>query len=236
MHTAHTESFAGDHRTTSCHPSKDKSVILKRLKETGVVAVIRVDSADALLEVGDALVAGGVEFMEITLTTPGALEMIARCSSRIPKLAIGAGTVLDRGQAEEAIAAGASYIVSPITDAEVIATCNDRHTAVMPGALTPTEVYRAHNLGADVVKIFSAGIGGPAYFKDLKGPFPGIEIMPTGGVNLETGPEFIRCGACAIGVGGALVSPAMVRDRQFTAITRNARALVAAVKAARGIV
>lgn len=210
-----------------------KQTMLTRLKETGVVAVIRVDSSDALMEVGQALVAGGVEFMEITLTTPGAMDMIAHCSGKVENLVIGAGTVLEREQAEEAITAGADYIVSPITNPEIIALCNERHVGVMPGALTPSEVYRAHTLGADVVKIFSAGVGGPKYFKDLKGPLPQIEIMPTGGVNTETAPEFIRCGACAIGVGGALAGPRLVRERDFAAITANARSLIKSVKEAR---
>ncbi len=174
--------------------------------------------------------------MEITLTTPGALEAIGRCVSQLPEMIVGAGTVLHAVDAEEAIDRGAKYIVSPITDVEIIQVCKARGALCMAGASTPNEVFRAWHEGAGVVKVFPSNIGGPAYFRDLKGPFPNIDIMPTGGVTLETGPEFIRCGACAIGVGSALVDPALVREERFTEITSNARALVAAVEAARATV
>jgi len=145
------------------------------------------------------------------------------------RVCIGAGTILTVEQAHDAISAGASYIVSPVFNEKVVKLCNERDIAVMPGCMTPTEVYTAWNAGADVVKIFPAGVGGWNFFKDLKGPLPHINIMPTGGVNLETAACFIKAGACAVGVGGALVSKELIAAKQYSKITENAREFVKAV-------
>jgi len=214
----------------------DKLDVMESLKEIGVVAVIRADNSADLTDVGDALCAGGVKHIEITMTVPGALGVIEKAVGRLRDLEvyIGAGTVLDSETARLAILAGASYIVSPVFRPDVVAVCKRYSIAVMPGAMTPTEVLDAWEAGADVVKIFPAGVGGPQFFKDLKGPFPHIEIMPTGAVNRETAPQFIKAGACAIGVGGELAGKPLIAARKFATITQNAQDFVALVKGARG--
>jgi 2-dehydro-3-deoxyphosphogluconate aldolase / (4S)-4-hydroxy-2-oxoglutarate aldolase len=214
-------------------PSKQD--VLKSLKDVGVVAVIRADNPSDLIDVGRTLHAGGVNHIEITMTVPGALGVIERAVSTLKDLGvcIGAGTVLDSETARLAILAGASYVVSPVFRPDVVAVCKRYGVAAMPGAMTPAEVLNAWEGGADVVKIFPAGVGGPQFFKDLKGPFPQIEIMPTGAVNRETAPQFIKAGACAIGVGGELAGKQLIAARDYATITQNAREFVALVKDAR---
>jgi len=209
--------------------------VVKRLKEIGVVAVIRADNPSDLIEVGRALYAGGVNHIEITMTVPGALGVIEKAVSALEDLGvcIGAGTVLDGETARQAILAGAGYIVSPVFRPQIVAVCKRYSVAVMPGAMTPREVLEAWEAGADVVKIFPAGVGGPQFFRDLKGPFPHIEIMPTGAVNRETAPQFIKAGACAVGVGGELAGKPLIVARDYATITQNARDFVALVKGAR---
>jgi 2-dehydro-3-deoxyphosphogluconate aldolase/(4S)-4-hydroxy-2-oxoglutarate aldolase len=213
----------------------DRHQTLQALKDTGVVAVIRADKAEDLVDVGRALRQGGVQFIEITMTVPGALAVIERATAALQHddVYIGAGTVLDSETARLAILAGANYVVSPVFRADVVATCRRYSVAVMPGALTPTEVLNAWEAGADVVKIFPAGVGGAQFFKDLKGPFPHIEIMPTGAVNRETAPAFIKAGACAVGVGGELAGKPLIAARDFATITRNAADFLAIVQAAK---
>jgi len=213
----------------------EKLHVMKSLKETGVIAVIRADDAADLVDVGNALCAGGVKHIEITMTVPGALEVIEKAVTKLNEreVYIGAGTVLDGETARLAILAGASYIVSPVFRPDVVAVCKRYGIAVMPGAMTPTEVLNAWEAGGDVVKIFPAGVGGSQFFKDLKGPFPYIEIMPTGAVSRETAPQFIKAGACAIGVGGELVGKSLIMAREFLTITKNAQDFVALVMGAR---
>ena len=213
----------------------DRHQTLHALKDTGVVAVIRADKAEDLVDVGRALRQGGVQFIEITMTVPGALAVIERATAALQHddVYIGAGTVLDSETARLAILAGANYVVSPVFRPDVVATCRSYSVAVMPGAMTPTEVLNAWEAGADVVKIFPAGVGGPQFFKDLKGPFPHIEIMPTGAVNRETAPAFIKAGACAVGVGGELAGKPLIAARDFATITRNAADFLAIVQAAK---
>jgi 2-dehydro-3-deoxyphosphogluconate aldolase/(4S)-4-hydroxy-2-oxoglutarate aldolase len=199
------------------------------------VAVIRADKAEDLVDVGRALRQGGVQFIEITMTVPGALAVIERATTALQHddVYIGAGTVLDAETARLAILAGANYVVSPAFRPDMIAMCKRYSVAVMPGAMTPTEVLNAWEAGADIVKIFPAGVGGPQFFKDLKGPFPHIEIMPTGAVNRETAPAFIKAGACAVGVGGELAGKPLIAARDFATITRNAAEFLAIVEAAK---
>jgi 2-dehydro-3-deoxyphosphogluconate aldolase / (4S)-4-hydroxy-2-oxoglutarate aldolase len=213
----------------------DKAKTLKALKESGVVAVIRADRADDLIDVGRALRQGGVKFIEITLTVPGALGVIetATAALRSEEVYIGAGTVLDAETARLAILAGASYVVSPAFRPDVIATCKRYGVPVMPGAMTPTEVLNAWEAGADVIKIFPAGVGGPPFFKDLKSPLPFVELMPTGAVSRQTAPQFIKAGACAVGVGGELVGKPLIEARDFATITRNAKDFIAIVAEAK---
>jgi 2-dehydro-3-deoxyphosphogluconate aldolase/(4S)-4-hydroxy-2-oxoglutarate aldolase len=213
----------------------DRQTTLQALKNTGVVAVIRADKAEDLVDVGRALRQGGVQFIEITMTVPGALAVIERATTALQHddVYIGAGTVLDAETARLAILAGANYVVSPAFRPDMIAMCKRYSVAVMPGAMTPTEVLNAWEAGADIVKIFPAGVGGPQFFKDLKGPFPHIEIMPTGAVNRETAPAFIKAGACAVGVGGELAGKPLIAARDFATITRNAAEFLAIVEAAK---
>ena len=213
----------------------DKQKTLQALKETGVVAVIRADKAEDLVDVGRALREGGVKFIEITMTVPGALAVIEKASSALQNedVCIGAGTVLDAETARMAMLAGANYIVSPVFRPDVVAVCQRYNVAVMPGAMTPTEVLNAWEAGGDVIKIFPAGVGGPQFFKDLKGPLPQIEIMPTGAVNRDTAAAFIKAGACAVGVGGELVGKPLIAARDFATITRNARDFMTLVAEAR---
>lgn len=212
-----------------------KQRILESLRDTGVVAVIRADKAEDLVEVGRALRQGGVKFIEITMTVPGAIGVIERATAALQDkdVYIGAGTVLDAETARLAILAGASFVVSPAFRPRVIELCQRYSVAVMPGAMTPTEVLSAWEAGADVVKIFPAGVGGPQFFKDIKGPFPHIEIMPTGAVNRETAPAFIKAGAIAVGVGGELVGNALIAAKDFNRITKNAADMIGIVQAAR---
>lgn len=209
---------------------KLKEDILDELIRKKIVAVIRIDQSADLVDVSKALIDGGVTFVEITTTVPNALQAIERTASCLGNdIQIGAGTILSSQQAVAAIDAGASYIISPILDSEIILTCKKADVAVMPGCMTPTEVFNGWMCGADVVKIFPADLGGPVYFKNLKGPFPDIRIMPTGNVNLNNAVEFLNAGACALGVGGALVSKDLIMKKQYSKITENARTFVSLV-------
>jgi 2-dehydro-3-deoxyphosphogluconate aldolase / (4S)-4-hydroxy-2-oxoglutarate aldolase len=212
-----------------------KQAVLHALEETGVVAVIRVDDPTDLLEVSRALAEGGVRMVEITLTVPGALEIIGAASRELGEsVFIGAGTVLDAATARMAILAGASFVVGPCFDRETVDLCKLYDIAVMPGCITPTEIVTAWKAGADVVKIFPGRVGTPGYFQDLKGPLPHIRMMPTGNVDLKTAPEYLKAGAVAVGVGKALVDVAAVKSRQFGVITENARTFRKLVADARG--
>ncbi len=214
---------------------KSKSEILQTLKSTGVVAVIRAQSAGDLADVGRALRAGGVQFLEITMTVPGALGAVEKAVSALQDedVNIGVGTVLDAETARLAILAGAQYIVTPVFRPSIVETCRRYGVAVMPGAFSPTEVLGAWEAGGDVVKIFPAGTGGPQYFKDLQGPLGHIDLMPTGGVNRETAPRFIRAGACAVGVGGELASKELIAARDYDTITKNAADFITLVAQAK---
>ena len=213
----------------------DKTRTLQALKETGVVAVIRAEKADDLVDVGRALREGGIKFIEITMTVPGALGVIEKAVGALHKddVYVGAGTVLDGETARLAILAGAAYVVSPVFRADVIAACKRYSVPVMPGAMTPTEVLDAWEAGGDIIKIFPAGVGGPQFFKDLKGPLPQIEIMPTGMVNRVTAPQFIKAGAVAVGAGTELVGKQLIAAKDYTTITQNARDFINLVREAR---
>lgn len=208
---------------------------LQRVLDRGLVAVIRAERADSLVEVAEALAAGGVDVMEVTFTVPGAVRVLEQVADRLgDRVLLGAGTVLDSETARVALLAGAQFIVSPGTDVRVIELCRRYDKLVMPGALTPTEVITAWQAGADIVKVFPSDLTGPAYLKALHGPLPQVRLMPTGGVNLETAAEFLRAGACALGVGSALVSKQRVAEKRFDEITELARQYVALVERFRG--
>ena len=203
--------------------------IVDRIRQIGIIPVVRACSSDEALVAVDAICAGGIPILEITLTVPGAVNVIAELTRRLGDDAlIGAGTVLDADAARACIDAGACFIVSPALDIPTIETCSALDVPVFPGALTPTEIVTAWKAGATAVKIFPAGaVGGAAYLKSIKAPLPQIELIPTGGVSLKTAADFIAAGAFALGVGADLVSgdPA--------SITEKARQYVAAVAAAR---
>lgn len=210
----------------------NKSDILNRLRAQKVIALIRADSADNLIGCARALAAGGLGAIELTMTTPGAIEMCARVSRELPDVLLGLGTVLDADTAKRGIAAGARFIVTPAVRPEVIKACNAAGVAVLSGALTPTEACTAWDAGADVIKIFPAEFFGPAYIKSLKAPFPKMEFLPTGGVTPDTVGDFLKAGAFATAAGSALVAPAALKSGDWAAITARARQLVeAAAKA-----
>ena len=211
-----------------------RSENLGAIKAGGVVAVLRADRPDALVEVVQAIGRGGIGAVEITMTTPGALDVIGECANRLGgEFLFGAGTVLDPETARAAILAGAEYIVTPTMNPDVITLCRRYDKIVIPGALTPTEILTAWECGADIVKVFPASAVGPRYFKDVKGPLPQIDLMPTGGVDLENAGDFIRAGACAIAVGGNLVDRAAVAAGDWQTLTDTARKYVDAVRTAR---
>jgi 2-dehydro-3-deoxyphosphogluconate aldolase / (4S)-4-hydroxy-2-oxoglutarate aldolase len=188
-----------------------KQTSLSRVHSTGIVAVIRAASGELLADVAEALLAGGVEVMEVTFTVPRAHQVLERVTERLgDRILLGAGTVLDPETARIALLSGAEFIVSPTVNVEVIKLCRRYDKLVMPGALTPTEVLTAWEAGADIVKIFPSDLTGPAYLKALAGPLPQIRMMPTGGVNLQTAADFLRAGAFALGIGGSLVDPRAV--------------------------
>jgi len=212
-----------------------KDAVANRIREIGVVPVVRATSAKQAMLAAEAVCAGGIPIVEITMTVPGAIEVIAQLAKSIgSEVLIGAGTVLDAETAERCLAAGAEFIVSPGFDAETVRLANRNGKLVMAGALTPTEVVTAWKTGSDFVKVFPCGsLGGPKYIKALKAPLPQIPMIPTGGVNLATAAEFIHAGAAALGVGGELVSAAALECGNTTPIVEAARSLVAIVREAR---
>ena len=212
----------------------DRSAILNEIERTGVVAIVRSDSADQLVEIVEALHAGGLTCIEITMTTPGALDAIHAASKRFDgRCAIGVGTVLDSETARAAILAGARFVVAPIVDLPTLAMCRRYSVPAIPGAFTPTEIVRAWQNGADVVKVFPATKLGPEFIRDLRGPLPQIKLTPTGGVSLDNAGAFIRAGAVAVGVGSALISKDAVRSGDLAPLTTRAAEFLRAVAEAR---
>jgi 2-dehydro-3-deoxyphosphogluconate aldolase/(4S)-4-hydroxy-2-oxoglutarate aldolase len=205
---------------------------LQRVFNSRIVAVIRAKSGELLTDVAEALLAGGVEVMEVTFTVPNALQVLEQVADRVGDRALlGAGTVLDTETTRAAILAGAEFIVSPSTNVDVCRLCRRYDKPVMPGALTPTEVVMAWEAGADIVKVFPAdAVGGASYLKALKGPLPQVRLMPTGGVNLDTAAAFLKSGACALGVGGALVESKAVEAGDLTRIESLARQYVEIIR------
>ena len=206
--------------------------VVDRIREIGIIPVVRASSSQEALAAVEAIHAGGIPILEITMTVPGAVKIIEELAKH--DALIGAGTVLDAETARQCIDAGARFIVSPALDIPTIETCNALDVPVFPGALTPTEVVTAWKAGADAVKVFPANaVGGATYLKSLKAPLPQIELIPTGGVSLKNAAELIAAGAMALGVGADLVDLAAVRKGDLASITAKAREYVAAVAAAR---
>ena len=213
--------------------SKEKA--LGRIREVGLVPIVRAPSAEDALLAAEAIVEGNIGILEITMTVPNAIQVIEKVANKFgDKLLLGAGTILDTETGRAALLAGAEFIVTPALNLQVIELARRYSKAIFPGALTPTEVLAAWQAGADIVKIFPCGpVGGAKYIKALKGPFPQIEMIPTGGVNLETAPDFIKAGAAAVAVGGELVDLKLLREGKFDVITANARLFLDAVRTAR---
>ena len=208
---------------------------LQRVLAGGLVAVVRAPDASHLVDVIAALAEGGVGVAEVTLTVPGALDVIKAAKAQLgDRVLLGAGTVLDPETARAAILAGAEFIVSPTLNFDVIRLCKRYDKLVFPGAFTPTEILAAWEAGADVVKVFPADVLGPAYFKAMRGPLPQIRLMPTGGVDLNTTGEFLRAGACCLGVGSQLVDPKAVARQDFEYLRGLAWQYTQAVRLARG--
>lgn len=208
---------------------------LKRIIECGVVSIIRVKSSEEAVKIADAIEKGGVDIIEVSLVTPGALEAIHTISQKFgDKVLAGAGTVLDSESARAAISAGAEFVIGPALKRNVVETCRRYSKICIPGAFTPTEILAAWEWGADIVKVFPASLAGPRYFKDILDPLPQVRLLPTGGVNLDNAGEFIKAGAVAIAVGGSLVDKKAVAEGRFDVITENARKFLEAVKKARG--
>jgi len=213
----------------------NKTEVLRRIHHTGLIPVVRAESAELAIRAVEAITAGGVDVLEVTMTVPGAIGVIEQLATKFGGEAlIGAGTVLDRETADRCIQAGAQFIVSPALNEDTIAFCRANDVAVFPGALTPTEVVRAWKAGADAVKVFPASaVGGASYLKSLKAPLPQVELIPTGGVSLATAADFIAAGAFALGVGADLVDLKAIRSGETEKITQAARAYIAAVNEAR---
>ncbi len=207
---------------------------LRRVLDCGIVAVVRSPDSDHLVEVCATLADGGVTVVEITMTVPDALQVLARVRAALgDRLLLGAGTILDSETARAALLAGAEYVVAPNLNLDVIRVCQRYSKLVMPGAFTPTEILTAWEAGADIVKVFPADVLGPAFFKAVRAPLPQVRLMPTGGVDLKTAADFLKAGASCLGVGGQLVEPKAVAEGNFDRIRDLARQYVAVVKQAR---
>jgi len=212
----------------------DKEKTLQDIIDCGVIAIVRVGSAQEAVEVCEAIAKGGVKSIEVTMTVPGAIDVIKEFKSAVKEeVLVGAGTVLDPQAAGAAILAGAEFIVSPILNLGVIEVCRRYSKVVIPGTLTPTEILTAWEAGGDIIKVFPATVGGPQYLRDIKGPLPQIRLCPTGGVNLENTPDFIKAGAVAVAAGTSLVDKKAVSEKKYGIITENAKKFVEAVKLAR---
>ena len=213
--------------------TKERSLAL--IREVGLVPIVRAPSPEDAFRAAEAIISGGIGIAEITMTVPNAIRVMERVAERYgDKVLLGAGTILDPESCRAALLAGAEFIVTPSLDVRVIEMARRYSKPCFPGALTPTEVLTAWQAGADMVKIFPAGpVGGPKYIKALKGPFPQIDFVPTGGVNIETTPEFIKAGAAAVAVGGELVDVKALREGKVDVITSNARRFMDAVRSGR---
>ena len=209
--------------------------VLQQIRKVALVPVLRATSAELAIKAAAAIEAGGVSLLEVTMTVPGAIDVIsAVIKSSQGRVVVGAGTVLDSETARACIIAGAQFVVSPALNLGTIEVCRRYSIAVIPGALTPTEIVTAWEAGADIVKVFPCGsLGGPKYLAALKGPLPQIELIPTGGVSLSNAADFLAAGACALGAGSDLVDSSALAKGNLDVITENTRKYVAVVQQAR---
>ena len=215
----------------------EKREVFNRMMSEGLVPVIRVTSASEVIDVADAIKEGGVTLIEITMSVPGAIDVIKELTQKYKdEIIMGAGTILDPETGRAALLAGAQFIVSPTLNLDLIHLAHRYSTLVIPGTMTPTEILAAWNAGADMVKVFPAAqLGGPEYIKAIRGPLPQILLVPTGGVNLQNAAAFIKAGATALGVGGELVDKKAIKEKKFHIITENTRAFLKTIREARGM-
>jgi len=208
---------------------------VKSLIDGGAVAVIRLSDPKKLIKVAEAIYKGGVSGIEITMTVPNAIQVIENASKEIGNyMNVGVGTVLEAETARKAIDAGARYVVSPIFKREIIEAAHNNGVPVMPGAFTPTEIQTAYEAGADIVKVFPADVVGMAFFKGILAPLPHLKLMPTGGVTLTNAGDWLKAGACAVGVGTALLDKAAIASENYQVLTDNAKILMASIAKAKG--
>lgn len=216
------------------HTTASRESVTAALEQSGVVAVIRMKDPDKVQAVVDAIAEGGVRAIEVTMTVPNAVALIAALAPRMPKgFAFGAGTVLDAETAARVIDAGAQFIVSPVFRRSLITACHERGVPVTPGCFTPTEILEAWDAGADIVKVFPATALGPGYIRDVRAPLPQVKLMPTGGVTVENAGEWIKAGAVAVGVGSALLDTKAIEAGDYAALRARAERIVANVRSAR---
>lgn len=209
----------------------NKKEILEYIYANKVVAVVRLNGDADAIEIARAIIKGGIKIIELTLTTPNADELIKELSQKFSNEAlIGAGSVLDLDMAEKAIEAGAKYIVSPISNYELIEIAHSNDIPVMLGAYTPTEIYNAQKQGVDIVKVFPADGLGMSYFTSIKAPMPHLNIMPTGGVSLTNAGDWIKAGAAAVGIGSALTDKVAIKEKNYNKITINAEKIMESIK------
>jgi len=213
----------------------EKREIFNRMVSEGLIPVIRVSSAEEAIDVADAVREGGASFIEITMSVPGAIEVVKELTRKYKDgIIIGAGTILDPETGRAALLAGAQFIVTPALNLDLIELAHRYSAVIVPGAATPTEILTAWTAGADMVKIFPAAqLGGPEYIKALRGPLPQILMVPTGGVNIQNAGAFIKAGATALGAGGELVDKKAVKEKNFQVITENTKAFLKAIREAR---
>lgn len=209
-----------------------KEKAMKLIYDTALIPIIRVESADIAFKVADAFLEGGVAIIEVTMSVPGAIEVVKRLVEKFGnKVLIGSGTVVDGKMAEEVIKAGSEFIVSPNYSRNLIETAIKHGKPIIPGALTPTEIFDAYTMGADAVKVFPCGmVGGAAYLKAIRGPLPHIPLVPTGGVELDTAGPMLEAGAYALGVGGAITDKKAIKEGRYEVITENVRKFLEIVK------
>ena len=212
----------------------DRAEIVRQIEQLGVVAVIRLRDPGKLRAVVDALMAGGIKALEVTMTVPGAVDLIRGLAPTLPEgFLLGAGTVVNATMAHAVIGAGAQFVISPVFRREMIAACHEHDVPAMPGCFTPTEILEAHDAGADIVKIFPATALGPQYIKDVRAPLPQVKLMPTGGVSPENAGDWIRAGAVAVAAGSLVLDAKAIESGRFDVVTENTRRIVANVAQAR---
>ena len=211
----------------------DRKIILEEILKRKAVAVIRVKEPDKLKKVIEAIHAGGVSVAEITMTVPNAIQLIEKMNEELDdEIIIGVGSVLNAVVAENAIKAGAKYVVSPILKKEIIDTAHKYNIPAMPGCFTPTEIQYAFELGADIIKVFPADVVGMEFFKAILAPMPHLKLMPTGGVTLTNAGNWLKAGACAVGIGSALLDKEAIKSENYSKLTDNARLIMKSINEA----